>query len=162
LTPNGKQSDAAPPELETREATVRDAEVLNRLNHDFNNATESPERLAQRMENPQCVETPILAEVNSVVVGFAALRVVPCVFYDDPHAELTELYVDPAFRRRGVGRALIAHAEQLALARGAKTLLVLTDFYNDDAQMLYRRTGFVNHDLAMEKALVGVDSAVKA
>jgi hypothetical protein len=32
----------------------------------------------------------------------------------------------------------------------------------DDAQMLYRRTGFVNHDLAMEKALVGVDSAVKA
>jgi GNAT superfamily N-acetyltransferase len=137
----------------TRVATADDAETLARLNRDFNGVDEPPERLAQRVRNTARVETPILAEIDGVAVGFAALRVVPCVFYASPHAELTELYVDPAFRRQGVGQALIAHAERLAQASGAMTLLVLTDFYNDDAQMLYRRSGFVNHDLAMEKKL---------
>lgn len=141
-------------DIVTRVATVDDAETLARLNRDFNGGDEPSERLAQRMRHPARVETPILADVDGVAAGFAALRVVPCVFYDGPHAELTELYVDPLFRRQGVGRALIVHAEQLALANGATTLLVLTDFYNDDAQMLYRRSGFVTHDLAMEKKLV--------
>jgi GNAT superfamily N-acetyltransferase len=140
-------------QITTRVAAATDAEALARLNHDFNGVDEPPERLAQRMRNPARVETPILAEIDRVAVGLAALRMAPCVFYDAQHAELTELYVDPAYRRRGVGQVLIAHAEQLARAGGAKTLLVLTDFYNDEAQMLYRRAGFVNHDLAMEKEL---------
>lgn len=139
--------------ITTRVATADDAEILARLNRDFNGGDEAPQHLAERMCDPARVETPILAEIDGVAVGFAALRIVPCVFYTSPHAELTELYVDPAHRRQGAGRALIAYAGQLALAGGATTLLVLTDFYNDEAQMLYRRTGFVNHDLAMEKTL---------
>lgn len=145
---------SSPVAIATRVATADDAEALTRLNHDFNGGSSPPQHLAERMRNPQRVETPILAEIDGVAVGFAALRIVPCVFYASPHAELTELYVDPAYRRRGAGQALITHAEQLARAGGATTLLVLTDFYNDEAQMLYRRTGFVNHDLAMEKTLV--------
>jgi len=139
--------------IATRAATADDTRTLARLNRDFNGGDEPTEHLAQRMRDPQRVETPILAEIDGVAVGFAALRLVPCVFYPDPYAELTELYVDPEHRQRGVGRALIAHAERLAQAGGAATLLVLTDFYNEAAQALYRRTGFVNHDLAMEKRL---------
>lgn len=144
---------AAQVSLATRVATADDAEALARLNHDFNGIDEPPERLALRMRDPARVETPILAEIDGVAVGFAALRIVPCVFYASPHAELTELYVDPAHRRQGAARALIAHAGQLAGAGGAKTLLVLTDFLNEQAQLLYRRAGFMNHDLAMEKEL---------
>lgn len=154
MTPNVLEHPERPLlDIVTRVATVDDAETLARLNRDFNGVNEPTERLVQRMHHPARVETPILAEIDGVAAGFAALRVVPYVLYDAPHAELTELYVDPAFRRRGAGQALIAHAARLAQAHGATTLLVLTDFYNDDAQMLYRRSGFVNHDLAMEKEL---------
>lgn len=139
--------------ITTRVATPADAAVLARMNETFNGVVEPPAVLADRLADPDCVETPLLAEIDGQVVGLAALRVVPCVFYETPHAELTELYVEPAFRRGGVGQVLIAQAEQLARERGARMLLVLTDFYNGPALALYHRTGFVNHDLALQKEL---------
>jgi GNAT superfamily N-acetyltransferase len=139
--------------IHTRLATPDDAAALARLNEAFNGVVEPPEELAQRLLNPRRVEQPILAEIAGQPVGLVALRVVPCVFYTSPHAELTELYVEPAYRRQGVGRALVDYAARLAREAGAETLLVLTDFCNDTAQSLYRDRGFVNHDLAMQKDL---------
>lgn len=138
----------------TRRATADDAPALVHLNRAFNGGDEPAAALQQRMLDPARVEHPILAEIDGHAVGFAAVRVVACVFYPGAHAELTELYVEPAYRRRGVGGALIAQAELLAREGGATTLLVLTNFYNDPAQALYRQAGFVNHDMAMEKQLV--------
>ena len=139
--------------ITTRVAAADDAATLARLNRDFNGGDEPPQRLAERMRDPARVETPILAEIDGVAVGLAALRIVPCVLYSELHAELTELYVDPEYRRRGVGRTLIAHAERMAEDAGAPTLLARTDFDNHGAQGLYRRMGFLDHDLALEKWL---------
>jgi len=85
------------------------------------------------------------------VVGFASLRLVPCVFYAEPRAELTELFVEVAHRRRGIGHALVAYAERLAVEGGAKELFVLTGFENQAAQALYRARGYRDYDLAMCK-----------
>ncbi|HIB91670.1 TPA: N-acetyltransferase, partial [Candidatus Poribacteria bacterium] len=113
-----------------------------------------PEQLSSRLANPHCVETPIVAEVDNGIVGFASLRLVSCLFYDTPHAELTELFVQEAYRRRGIGRALIAHAERLACEGGATELLVLTSFTNHEAQSLYHAMGYEDDDLAMSKTLL--------
>ena len=112
------------------------------------------EQLSSRLANPHRVETPIVAEVDNCIVGFASLRLVPCLFYDTPHAELTELFVQEAYRRRGIGRALIAHAERLACEGGATELLVLTSFTNYEAQSLYHAMGYEDDDLAMSKTLL--------
>jgi GNAT superfamily N-acetyltransferase len=119
--------------IRTRIATADDAAALAKLNAAFNAVQEAPEQLAQRLADSRRVETPIIAELDGQVVGFAAVRLVPCVFYASLHAELTELFVQPEYRRRGVGRALIAHAERLASDGGADELVLLTSFANQEA-----------------------------
>ena len=141
------------PGISIRLATHDDAQVLARLNEAFNGIVEPADRLAQRLLDPRRIEQPILAEIAGQAVGFAALRLASGLFYDTPYAELTELYIEPAFRRQGVGRALIDTVERLAREAGAKSLVLLTDFDNNAAQSLYREMGFANHDLAMQKDL---------
>ena len=56
-------------------------------------------------------------------------------------AELRTLLVDPAFRRRGLGRALLARAEREAAAAG-RTLLTVEAGAGDPAEALCRAAGF--------------------
>jgi len=137
--------------LVVRPATVDDACELACLNAAFNGSREAPGHVARRLTDPRRVETPLVAEINQRVVGFASLRLVPCVFYAEPRAELTELFVKVAHRRRGIGHALVAYAERLAMEGGAKGLFVLTGFENQAAQALYRARGYRDYDLAMCK-----------
>jgi GNAT superfamily N-acetyltransferase len=56
-------------------------------------------------------------------------------------AEIAKLLVHRRARRRGLGAALMAHAEREALALG-RTLLVLDTRTGDDAERLYRQLGW--------------------
>lgn len=56
-------------------------------------------------------------------------------------AEVQKLMVFRTARRRGVGRALVAEAEETARVRG-RTLLVLDTRAGDDAERLYRALGW--------------------
>ncbi|MFG5380593.1 GNAT family N-acetyltransferase [Yoonia sp. R2-816] len=69
-----------------------------------------------------------VAELDGVVTGFAAFS----------QTELTWLYVDPAFHRCGVGRALLRHA--VALGNGDMQIDLLEG--NLPAQALYVSEGF--------------------
>jgi GNAT superfamily N-acetyltransferase len=61
---------------------------------------------------------------------------------DQAHrAELQSLLVDPGFRRRGLGRALLALAEQEAAAAG-RSLLVLQARAGDASAALFRSAGW--------------------
>src|SRR6478672_8617236 len=113
-----------------RTATPADAADLARMNAAFNGVSDSAAQIAARLAACADIETAILAELDGQVGGFACVRVVPCVLYAEPYAELTELYVAPPFRRRGLGRALIAYAERLARERGAAELLLMTGTSN--------------------------------
>jgi len=142
--------------LQIRIADITDADglaQLARLNSLFNGASDSAVQIAARLANPRRVETPILAEIDRHIIGFASLRIVPCIFFADPYAELTELYIEEGFRRQGVGRALVAHAEALAREASARSMLILTDFYNHPAQSLYRSMGYWHYDIALKKDL---------
>lgn len=137
--------------VKTRLAQISDAVELARLNRLFNGVDDSGEQIRTRLADPRRVETPLIAEVEGRVVGFAAVRVVPTIFYAAPHAELTELFVEEAFRRQGVARALVAAAEALAREEGADEMVILTDTDNEAAQSLYLEMGFTHRELAMLK-----------
>ncbi len=62
---------------------------------------------------------------------------------NQPHrAEVSKLLVDPAFRRRGIARALMAAVEQVAAALG-RSLLTLDTRTGDHAEPLYASLGYV-------------------
>ena len=61
---------------------------------------------------------------------------------NQPHrGEIAKLLVHPSARRRGIAAALMAAADQAALAEG-KTLLVLDTVTGGDAERLYPRLGW--------------------
>ena len=62
---------------------------------------------------------------------------------NQPHrAELRKLMVHPAFRNRGIARALMAAIEKIAAARG-RSLITLDTRAGDNAEPLYTSLGYV-------------------
>ena len=85
----------------------------------FDTMGATPDQVAARMLTCQNVLTTFIGELDGQPVGFACLRLIPHLQGDEPYAELTELFVEEAYRRQGVGRRLIEFAEGLARAAGA-------------------------------------------
>ena len=63
------------------------------------------------------------------------------------------LAVAPEWRGRGVGTALLAAAEDWAMAHGAERMVLDLDVHNTGAQRLYERVGFEVEAIAMDKAI---------
>ncbi len=78
----------------------------------------------------------LISELDGDLVG--TVQLVMAEPDNQPHrADLAKMLVHRRARRRGIGRALMNAAEDLARAKG-KTLLVL-DTASDEAERLYRR-----------------------
>src|SRR6266536_2869320 len=127
--------------MNTRIATLDDAaplaELITAFNIPFPGLLVTAEQTAARLAACQGFETTILAELDDRIVGFACLRLVPYMSGDGPYAELTDLFVDAAYRRHGVAGALMAHVERLAREAGA--------------QAFYRALGYGDYALAMRR-----------
>lgn len=141
-----------------RRATANDAAELARLNALFNGSSDAPEILSSRLSDMDCPETALLGEWRGRVAGFAAVRLTRGLFYVEPHAELTELYVEDGARREGLGRALVEAVARLAWQAGAAELWVLTGVDNQPAHSLYLSCGFQPAEVALSKALGSPES----
>jgi ribosomal protein S18 acetylase RimI-like enzyme len=71
----------------------------------------------------------------------------------DRHAHIFLIYVSPAHRRRGIGAALLHHAESWAKARGDRQIGLQVFQSNQPALRLYQRSGFQPQSLWMIKNL---------
>lgn len=134
-------------------ATIDDAPDIAKLNLLFNGGHKSAESIAVDMTNPACVESVILAKVSDQTIGFALIRIVPTVLYENPHAELTELYVIEDFRQQGVASDLIKFAEKIATQKGAKGIYVQTGDDNFSVLSLYHKNGYEEYDVVLKKNL---------
>lgn len=99
----------------------------------------------------------LIAELDDEVAGYVSLfQTVPRGSPDDAdetHALVSELCVLERFRGRGVGTALLAAAERLAIEAGATNLRLSVVFDNDGARRLYKRFGFEDITVLMRKPL---------
>lgn len=83
----------------------------------------------------------LLSLSGGTVAGWLGLR----SFYGRPAYRATAevaVYVDPAAQRRGVARALLAHAIHAAPALGLRTLLGFVFSHNAPSMCLFERAGF--------------------
>lgn len=79
----------------------------------------------------------LVARLGQRAVGCGAL-----VLGDDCRAEIKRMFVDPASRGRGVGRALLRAIEETAWGEGVERLRLETGTANHEAIALYRRCGY--------------------
>ena len=86
--------------------------------------------------------------------GFALGRVIA------PEADLLTLAVDPARRRQGLGRALVARLETAAAARGAATMFLEVAATNAPARALYAALGYAQAGLRRGYYGPGIDALV--
>ena len=84
-----------------------------------------------------------IAWVDDVPAGFALVFYNFSTFVGRPGLYLEDLFVRPSYRRRGVGRRLLAHVAGLAVARGCGRLEWSVLDWNEMALGLYRKVGAV-------------------
>lgn len=128
--------------LSIRIADGTSAAAISKLLFEFNGEGLSPETLAQRLTEVQGLETVFLAKLDEALVGLLVLRTTPTVSGPEDWAEISELYVRPAGRRRGVGQALVGCALDFARDRGCTEVHLLVDPENAGALAFYKTLGF--------------------
>jgi ribosomal protein S18 acetylase RimI-like enzyme len=79
-------------------------------------------------------------------IGVAVLRLRKAIWSRALECYLAELYVVPARRGQGIGRALMEAAIGLARARGADYMDLGTAETDVTARRLYESLGFDNHE----------------
>ena len=83
-----------------------------------------------------------MAELEGDIVGVCTLEWQQPFWTDETHAWLPDLVVAEHARRRGIGRALVAHAVRRARAAGASQLSLETGQHCTAAHALYRSMAF--------------------
>jgi GNAT superfamily N-acetyltransferase len=83
-----------------------------------------------------------IAEDRGRFVGFAITMELPGSLRLARYWQIRDLFVLPAHRRLGVGRALLASVRAAAIASGALRLVVQTEDDNDPALRLYADSGY--------------------
>lgn len=91
------------------------------------------------------IEALCKANVRFAVVRDAGGMAIGCgaVVFDGADAELKRMYVDPAFRGRGIARVVLGYLEQAAIDHGCRSLVLETGVLQKEAIGLYESAGFL-------------------
>jgi GNAT superfamily N-acetyltransferase len=136
------------PQLTLRAATRADVPIICRFIHGLAEyerlahecvATEA--RLEATLFGERSSAEVRLAFVDETPAGFALFFHNYSTFLAQPGLYLEDLYVEPAFRGQGVGRALLSSLAALAVARDCGRLEWSVLDWNTDAIGFYERLG---------------------
>ena len=96
-----------------------------------------------------------VADEDGSIFAFAiaCVRVAPPIHAETCRAEITDLYVAPARRRRGCGRVLVDAATRWAHGRGAERVEVHVSPHNPEAQAFWRAAGYGAHMSVLHRRL---------
>ncbi len=90
--------------------------------------------------------SPLPTQEGGDVVGMCLTVALPDPWIGRSAAEIRALVVEPAYRRQGVGRSLLAAAAEWARSRDCAYLWMLAEPDNPAAQALYRAEGMTHKD----------------
>jgi ribosomal protein S18 acetylase RimI-like enzyme len=131
-----------------RRAAVEDAHAVAQLLHDFNREFDDPTppvgELAERISHLLDGGDTVVLLAGDGPDGLAVLRYRDAIWSSGLECYLAELYVKPARRGRGLGRALMEAAIEEARDRGADWMDIGVDEPDLPARRLYESLGFTN------------------
>lgn len=119
-------------------------QLLYDFNREFDEPTPAPSALAERLR--QLIEggDTLVLLAGDGPDGLAVLRFRAAIWSTGLECYLAELYVTPARRGQGLGRALMEAALHEARMRGADTMDIGVDEPDLAARHLYESLGFTN------------------
>jgi ribosomal protein S18 acetylase RimI-like enzyme len=125
-----------------------DADTIGRLlyafNREFDEPTPEPSALAERIRQLLDGGDMLVLLAGDGPDGLAVLRFRAAIWSTGLECYLAELYVTPARRGQGLGRALMEAALREARNRGADTMDIGVDEPDLAARRLYESLGFTN------------------
>lgn len=86
----------------------------------------------------------LVAEKDSKLAGFITASKRLVIRYPAPIMQVDELYVDPAFRRHGVGGQLIREVEKLAAENNCRRVYIESDYKHMLGHRFYEKHGYQN------------------
>lgn len=124
-----------------REATREDEPALRALDRAHWTTLSSPAPVPPP-EREFELDGVLVAELEDGIAGYVKVGPALPLAATDHVLEVKGLTVDPAHRRRGVGRALLHAAIETARTAGARKLTLRVLGHNADARNLYAACGF--------------------
>ena len=143
-------------QISVRRAIADDASAILQLNMAYDDVRATVVHIATHIKSYSHFETPFVATIDEHIVGLACLRLLHCLCDPVPYAELTELIVDPLYRRQKVGQSLIRLIEQEARNQGAVILTLATAWHNNVAQAFYHAMGYRLYTITMQRSLLDI------
>lgn len=116
-------------------------ELYKQLNPNAPSLENMQQALARNQDNPQ--QLALAARVDGQIVG--SLMIVTCEMLFGQCKSfmvIEDVVVDSQHRRTGIGRALMQHAEEHALANNCSYIMLTTEADRPDAQRFYRSMGY--------------------
>jgi ribosomal protein S18 acetylase RimI-like enzyme len=95
----------------------------------------------------------VASGAGTQIIGFCQLYPSLCSVAAGPILVLYDLFVSPALRRRGAGRALLEAAAEHARATGAMRMELATARTNLPAQSLYESLGWARDEVFLHYSL---------
>jgi len=135
-TPNLRP--AVPADAPTLVALIRELAAFEKLEH---LVVATPESIAPHLFGPKPSAEAVVAEVGGQVVAFALFFTNFSTFLGQPGLYLEDLYVQPAHRSAGIGKALLSHLGALAVQRGCGRFEWSVLDWNQNAIEFYERMG---------------------
>jgi GNAT superfamily N-acetyltransferase len=117
---------------------IRELAVYERLAHTVVSAEAD---LARHLFGASPAAEVLIGELDGEACGFALFFRTFSTFVGKPGIYLEDLYVRPAARGRGVGRALLSRLAQLAVERGCGRVEWAVLDWNEPAERFYRGMG---------------------
>ena len=137
-----------------RQPNDADAVVLTELISQLGypcSPSEIPARIGKLASDPDVLLT--VAEHDAKVVGLVTGHILHAVHKSGPVAMLTALVVLESARGLGIGRQLVAHVEEWAVARGARTISLTSALRRAEAHEFYAKLGYEQTGLRLAKSL---------
>ncbi|CAN7164633.1 GNAT family N-acetyltransferase [Pseudoxanthomonas sp. LjRoot168] len=141
------------PEINLRPATRADIPQILDFIHGLaeyeklaHEAVATPALLEAHLFGERPAAEVVIAEVDGMPAGFALFFHSFSTFLGRPGLYLEDLFVLPPYRGMGLGRRLMVHLAQLAVARGCGRFEWSVLDWNEPAIRLYRSLGAVGLD----------------
>ncbi len=129
---------ATPTDMPAIVGLIRELAVFEKLEHLM---VATPESMAPHLFGPRPAAEAVVAEVDGQVVAFALFLTNFSTFLCQPGLYLEDLYVQPAHRGAGLGKALLQHLGALAVERGCGRFEWSVLDWNENAIRFYESMG---------------------